>query len=85
MGATNDYIYKVIISQALIDAVIGFCIAAAIGIVVVHLTSNSALQIVIPHSLLLASFFLTVVMCIASAIAATLRVVRIDPVIVLNQ
>lgn len=85
MGATNNYIYKVIISQALIDAVIGFCIAAIIGIVVVHLTSKSALQIVIPHSLMLASFLLTVAMCIASAIAATLRVVRLDPVIVLNQ
>jgi putative ABC transport system permease protein len=85
MGATNDYIYKVIISQALIDAVIGFCIAAIIGIAAVHLTSKTALQIVIPHNLMFACFLLTVVMCIASAIAATLRVVRLDPVMVLSQ
>jgi putative ABC transport system permease protein len=85
MGATNDYIYKVIISQALIDAVIGFFIAAIIGIVAVHLTSKTALQIVITHNLMFASFVLTVVMCIASAIAATRRVIRLDPVIVLNQ
>lgn len=81
MGATNDYIYKVIICQVLIDAVIGFCIAAIIGIVVVHLTSKSALQIVITHNLMLESFVLTVVMCIGSAIAATLRVIRLDPVL----
>ncbi len=85
MGATNDYIYKVIISQALIDAVIGFFIAAVIGIAAVHLTSKTALQIVITHNLMFASFVLTVAMCIASAIAATRRVVRLDPVIVLNQ
>jgi putative ABC transport system permease protein len=85
MGATNDYIYKVIISQALIDAVIGFFVAAIIGIVAVHLTSKTALQIVITHNLMFASFVLTVVMCIASAIAATRRVIRLDPVIVLNQ
>ncbi len=85
MGATNDYIYKVIICQALIDAVIGFCIAAIIGIVAVHLTSKTALQIVITHNLMFASFLLTVVMCIASAIAATLRVIRLDPVMVLSQ
>ncbi len=77
--------YKVIVSQALIDAVIGFCIAAIIGIVAVHLTSKTALQIVITHNLMFASFLLTVVMCIASAIAATLRVIRLDPVMVLSQ
>jgi putative ABC transport system permease protein len=85
MGATNAYIYKVIISQALIDAVIGFCIAAIIGILAVHFTSKTALQIVITHNLMLASFLLTVVMCVASAIAATLRVIRLDPVMVLSQ
>lgn len=85
MGATNDYIYKVIVCQALIDAVIGFCIAAIIGVVAVHLTSKSALQIVITHNLMLASFLLTVAMCIGSAIAATRGVIRLDPVVVLSQ
>jgi putative ABC transport system permease protein len=31
MGASNTYIYKVIICQALLNAVIGFAIAALIG------------------------------------------------------
>lgn len=85
IGASNSYIYKVIICQALLNAFIGFGIAALIGIAVVHFTAKSALQIVIMPSLMIELFLLTVVMCIVSAIAAILRVVRVDPVIVLAQ
>jgi putative ABC transport system permease protein len=85
IGASNSYIYKVIICQALLNAVIGFAIAALIGTAVAHFTAKSALQIVITPNLMIELFVLTVVMCIASAIAAILRVVRVDPVIVLTQ
>src|SRR5439155_4832453 len=37
MGSSNAYIYGVIIYQALINAVIGFCIAAGIGSLVVQM------------------------------------------------
>jgi putative ABC transport system permease protein len=79
MGSSNGYIYHVIIYQALINAVIGFCIAAAIGAIVVHLTAKSALPIVITPWLIVGLSVLTVVMCVASAIGAIFRVVRIDP------
>jgi len=79
MGSSNSYIYNVIIYQALINAVIGFCIAAAIGAVVVQMTARSALPIVITPWLVAALFVLTVVMCVISAIGAIVRVVRIDP------
>jgi putative ABC transport system permease protein len=85
MGATNHYIYTVIIYQALLNAFIGFAIAAIIGIVLVHFTANTALQIVITDRLLLEIFLLTIAMCIVSAIAAILRVIRIDPVVVLSR
>jgi len=85
VGASNSYIYKVIISQALLSAVIGFAIAALIGIVVVELTARSALPVVISPALMAELFLLTVVMCIVSAIAAIMRVVRVDPAIVLTQ
>jgi putative ABC transport system permease protein len=85
IGASNGYIYRVIISQALLNAVIGFSIAAMIGSAVVHFTAKSALQIVIAPELMVGLFLLTVVMCIISAVAAILRVVRVDPAIVLNQ
>ena len=79
MGSSNNYIYNVIIYQALLNAVIGFVIAAGIGNVVVWMTEKSALPIVITPWLVAALFALTVVMCVASGIVAIVRVVRIDP------
>ncbi|RXG90153.1 MULTISPECIES: ABC transporter permease [Bradyrhizobium] len=79
MGSSNGYIYRVIIYQALLNAIIGFIIATAIGAVVVEMTAKSALPIVITPWLIAALFVLTVVMCVASAIGAIVRVVRIDP------
>ena len=85
MGASNSYIYKVIICQALLSAIIGFAFAALIGAAVVHFTSKSALQVVITPYLMMELFVLTVVMCIASALASIVRVVRVDPAIVLTR
>ena len=79
MGSSNRYIYNVIIYQALLNAVIGFCVAAGIGAVVVHMTAKGALPIVMTPWLIAALGVLTVTMCVISAIGAIVRVVRIDP------
>ena len=47
IGSTESYIYQVIICQALLNAIVGFAIAARIGIAVVELTAETALQVVI--------------------------------------
>ena len=67
------------------NAVIGFALATAIGFVVVQLTAKSALPIVITPGLVAGLFALTVVMCIGSAVTAIIRVVRIDPVMVMSR
>jgi putative ABC transport system permease protein len=85
IGCTKRYIYSVIIYQALLSAVIGFAIAAIIGMAVVAITARSALPIVITRELMIGLFCLTVVMCIASAITAIIRVVRMDPVMVMTR
>jgi putative ABC transport system permease protein len=85
IGSTGRYIYTVIIWQALTSAVIGFCGAGAIGAVVVRMTAESALPIVMPPALTCALFLLTVVMCVASAIAAIVQVMRIDPAMVFTR
>jgi putative ABC transport system permease protein len=85
MGASNSYIYQVIVCQALVNAIIGFAIAALIGTAVVNLTAKSALQVVITPSLIVELFVLTILMCIVSAFTAIFRVVRVDPVIVLTR
>lgn len=85
MGASNSYIYKVIVCQALLDTVIGLAIAGLIGAAVVHLTATSVIQIVLTPNLLVALFALTVVMCVVSAIASIARVIRVDPAVVLTR
>ena len=85
IGSSRNYIYKVIICQALLNAVIGFSIAAMIGAAVVHMTASGALPIVITPELMVALFVLTVVMCIVSAIAAIMKVTRIDPAMVFTR
>jgi putative ABC transport system permease protein len=49
---------------------------------VVFFTRSGALPVVITPWLMASTFVLTVVMCVVSAFAAILRVLRIDPVVV---
>jgi putative ABC transport system permease protein len=79
MGSSNGYIYNVIIYQALLNAVIGFCFAAGIGAIVVQITAKSALPIIVTPALIAGLCVLTIVMCVISAIGAIFRVVRTDP------
>ena len=85
IGSSRRYIYKVIVCQALLSAVIGFSIAALIGAAIVQLTAATALPIVITPGLIVGLFLLTVVMCVGSAIAAIIQVTRIDPAMVFTR
>jgi putative ABC transport system permease protein len=85
IGSSGIYIHKVIICQALINAVVGFCLAAGIGLIVVQATSDSALPIVMTPGLTVVLFALTVAMCVISAIAAIVQVTRIDPAMVFTR
>jgi len=85
MGSSKRYIYSVIVYQAVINAVIGFAIASLIGFAVVWFTSGGALPVVISPILMSAIFALTLTMCIISAFAAILRVVRMDPIVVFTR
>ena len=85
IGSSRRYIYKVIICQALLSAVIGFGLAYLVGLLVVRMTAASALPIDITPGLTLALFLLTVVMCVVSAIAAIMKVTRIDPAMVFTR
>jgi putative ABC transport system permease protein len=79
IGSSRQYIYKVIVIQALLSAAIGFSIAALIGEAIVRLNVDSALPIVITSGVMAGLFVLTIAMCVASAMAAIVQVTRIDP------
>jgi putative ABC transport system permease protein len=85
IGSSSWYINKVIISQALMSAVIGYSLAASVGLVIVRLTADTALPIVMTPALMAALFVLTVLMSVASAMAAIAQVLRIDPAVAFRQ
>jgi putative ABC transport system permease protein len=85
IGSSRSYILRVILGQALLSAIIGFSIAAAIGLTLVKATTDAALPIVMTPGLTLGLFVLTVAMCAVAAIAAIRVVTRIDPVAVFAQ
>jgi putative ABC transport system permease protein len=85
IGSSGRYIHKVIIFQALLSALIGFCLAATIGWIVVIATADTALPVVITPLMTAALLVLTVLMCVISAIAAIMKVTRIDPAMVFTR
>ena len=85
IGSSRVYILKVILVQALLSAVLGFSIAAAIGFALVNATADSALPVVMTPELTLGLFALTVAMCAIAAISAIRVVTRIDPAMVFAQ
>jgi putative ABC transport system permease protein len=85
IGSSGTYIHKVIIWQALLSAVIGFCVAAGIGFFIVKRTAETALPIMMTPQLTLGLFVLTVTMCVLSAVGAIAKVMRIDPATVFTR
>ena len=62
MGATNGYLYRVIIQQAVISAVIGYAMAMAVSSLVVSGSRQGGAAILMPPSMAVGMFGLTLVM-----------------------
>jgi putative ABC transport system permease protein len=85
IGSSSLYIYKVIGTQAILSAVIGFFLAALIALGAVLATQETALPILMTTRMTLGLFLLTVLMCMVSAVAALLQVTRIEPASAFRQ
>jgi putative ABC transport system permease protein len=83
MGASNWFVYGVIIEQALWMAVLGFLpgIGLCLGLGAWTLETQ-AIAILISPATAAGAFGLTVVMCIGAAVFAIQKVTRLDPAIV---
>jgi len=82
MGATNGYLYRVIIEQAVWSAVLGYALAMLIAHFVVQASEKGGAVILMPPSVAVGMLFLAVVMCIAAALVSINKVTRIDPAMV---
>jgi len=82
MGATNGYIYKVIMRQAVIAALIGYGLGISLSILVVRESAKGGANIVLPWELGVGMLGLTVAMCVVAAFVSINKVTRIDPAMV---
>jgi putative ABC transport system permease protein len=80
MGAPNSYLYRIIMTQATIGAVIGYAAGIAIVVGLVILSREASAAPVLPMSLALGLGALTLVMCIGAAVLSIRKVMSIDPV-----
>jgi len=82
MGAPNSYVYRVIIKQAAISAVIGYVLGMIVSMFVVHASQKGGAAILLPLPMAVGMFFLTLLMCIGAALVSINKVTRLDPAMV---
>jgi putative ABC transport system permease protein len=82
MGAPNSYIYRVIITQAGIAAVVGYVLAMFVSLFVVRASQTGGAAILLPWPMAVGIFFLTVLMCITAAVVSINKVTSLDPAMV---
>lgn len=82
MGASNGYIYRVIITQAGISAVAGYLLAMLVSVFVVRASESGGAAIVMPWQMAVGIFFLTLGMCVTAALVSINKVTTIDPAMV---
>lgn len=79
LGAPAGLIKKVILWQAAMSGVAGYIVGAVLVALVVAATQNTAMSIAVTPPMAVGLFFVTVVMCAVAALAAILKVNKIDP------
>ena len=82
MGAPSGYIHRIIVSQAVAAALVGYGCGIGISYFLVDLAERGGASIVLPPSMAVGLFFLTVVMCVAAGLVSIRKVTRIDPAMV---
>ena len=82
MGATNAYLYRVIIEQAVLSAAIGYALAMIIAHFIVQASEKGGALILMPFSMKVGMLFLAIGMCTAAALVSINKVMRIDPAMV---
>jgi len=82
MGAPNSYIYRVIITQAGIAAVVGYVLAMFVSFFVVRASQTGGAAIFLPWQMAVGIFFLTLLMCTTAAVVSINKVTSLDPAMV---
>lgn len=79
IGATNGYVSRLILTQAFLFAVIGFCIAFSLLLLFKAVVSNSSLTLEFDWPLSLLLFGFTVFMSVGGSLFAVVKISRLEP------
>ena len=79
IGASDTYLYGIIVRQAVLTGVAGYAIGLALSIVCVAITKNGGPAMILPMPIVAALLVLTVLMCITAALVSIRKVTKIDP------
>jgi putative ABC transport system permease protein len=82
MGAGNGYVYRVIIEQALISAVVGYAGAICIGWLVARKSQSGNAAILLPPEFAIVTLGIAIVMCAGAACLSIRKATTIDPALV---
>ena len=82
IGASNRFIYRVILEQASLSAIIGYALGITVSMLVVRASQHGGASILVPWPLGVGMFFVTVLMCAGAAVVSIRKVTRLDPAMV---
>lgn len=82
IGANNGYLYRVILQQAAISAVVGYAVGMSIALTLAHLSRNSSITLILPASVVAGMFGLTLLMCASASLVSISKITKLDPAMV---
>jgi putative ABC transport system permease protein len=81
LGANNMDIYRIIFSQAMINAMLGYIVSLLITIATVKIYEQGGMVLVVKGWINLLVLALTLIMCLTAAFVSVRRIKNIDPAI----
>ncbi len=85
MGAPRAFIYKVILSQAVISATLGGLPGLAVSLMIAKGSALSAAAILVPLQWILVLYVITLAMCILASVVSIRKAMSIDPAMVFQR
>jgi len=82
MGASKLYVHRIILTQALMAATLGYTIGISLSFAAIHFARDGTAAFLLPWHFVLALAIATAAMCTAGAVISIRRVLRIDPAMV---
>ncbi len=79
LGAENRTVYGIILKQALLSGIMGYCIGLVINYVVVYLYRGTGQIIVQPWQLFTGDLLVTLITCVAASLISVHKAMQVDP------